>query len=70
MIDVIFTLDDIETSEKEWASMILFTLQKNGIFHFWVGYCKLDAMTIRDSNRIMNMDKCTDFVGDARYLQL
>lgn len=58
-------MDVFEPTQTEWEAPIVFARKKDGAFRFFVDYCKLKAVTIRDFNPIPHMDDCINYLGDA-----
>lgn len=69
-INQILAMDAIEYVKTEWASPIVFVPKEDGDLRLCVDFCKLNAVTIRDSYLIPRLEECTDSLGDARILSI
>lgn len=48
-----------------WVSPIVFVHKKDGSLPFFVPYCRLNAVAVRDSYPILCMNGCIDSLGEA-----
>lgn len=57
--------DVIEPPTTKWASPIKFASKKDRSLRFCVHYRKLNALTVRDSYPLPQMDECINLLGEA-----
>lgn len=55
----------IEPAQNEWAAPVVFTKKKDGTLRFCVDNKRLNALTKRDANPILRIDKCINSLGEA-----
>lgn len=55
----------IEPLQTEWVRIIVFVPKKDAALLFCVDYSKNNAVASRDSNLLLQMDKCIDFLWVA-----
>jgi Reverse transcriptase (RNA-dependent DNA polymerase) len=55
----------IAPANAEWASPIVMVPKPDGSTRFCVDYCRLNAITVRDSYPLPRMDECIDSLGDV-----
>lgn len=67
-LDEMLRLGIVEPSNSPWSSPILLVKKKDGKYRFCVDYRKLNAVTIRDSYPLPNINDTLDKLRDARYL--
>lgn len=59
-------VDESGPVTREWASPIVFVLEKDGSLRLSVDYHRLNAVTVCDSNLIPSMDKFINSLGKAQ----
>lgn len=57
--------DVIKPVMSKWASSVVFAPKNDGKFRFCVYYRKLNAMTIRGTYPLLQVDEFLDSLGDA-----
>lgn len=56
----------IETANTELASLIVFEPKKDGSLKFCVDYCKLNAVTVKNSYPLSRTEEYNDSLGEAK----
>lgn len=60
----------IDSSNAEWAALVLFAPKKDGRLRFCVDYRKLNRMTTEDSYPLTRIEECIDSLGDASIFSM
>lgn len=55
----------IEPTTPEWASTVVIVPKHDRLYQMCIDYRKLNAVTIRDTHRLLRMDEFIDSLGDA-----
>lgn len=56
----------VKPAATEWATPIVSVPEKEGSLRLYVGFCRLDAVTERDSYLNFWMNECIDLLGYAK----
>lgn len=57
----------IETSNSDCASPVVLVPRYVGSLRFFIEYRRLNALTVKDSYQLQNMDDCLNSLGTAAY---
>lgn len=60
----------VEPAMTKWASTVVCSSEKDGILRFCADYCRLNAITVRDSHFIPGMDVRIDSLGQKNFSML
>ena len=66
-VDRMLKLEIIESSQSEWASLVVLIPRLDGSPRFCIDYRQLNECTERDSYPLPRMDDCLHSVGDAQF---
>ncbi len=62
-----FSLDVIEPTWSEWSSPVVIMPKPDGRSRFCVDYRRLNALSLKDSYPLPQMEECIDSLGDAKF---
>lgn len=53
-----------------WTSQVVLTPRTCATYRFYVGYRRLNGITVRDSYLLPRMEECIDSLSDAKYMSM
>ncbi len=66
-VEEMLRLDVIEQASTEWSSPVVIVPKHDGRWRFCVDYRRLNALSLKDSYPLLQMDESIDSLEDAKF---